>query len=65
MEFVVGWEEEVKGVEDEDGEEVEWRIKVGELIVSWSFEDVDVVDVEVFFLGMGDDVGEVVGEYIC
>lgn len=62
-ELVVGWEEEAKGAEDEDGEEVERRIKVGEPIASRSFEDVDAVDVEVFLSGMGDDAGEAVGEH--
>ena len=43
--------------------EVEGWIEVGEAVRGGGFEDVDAVDVDVFFASVADDAGEGVGEH--
>jgi hypothetical protein len=62
-ELVVGGEENAQRPEDDEREEVEGRVKVGEAIASRGLEHVHAVDVEVLLAGVGDDSREAVGEH--
>ena len=62
-ELAVRGEEEAEGAEDDQRQEVEGRVEVGEAVAGRGFEDVNAVDVEVLLAGVGDDAGEGVGEH--
>lgn len=57
-EFVVGGKKEAERSENDEREEVERWVEVGEAIGRGGFEDVDAVDVEIFLAGVADDTGE-------
>lgn len=62
-ELVVGGEEEAERAEDDESDEVEGRVEVGEAVAGRGLEDVNAVDVEVLLAGVGDYAGEGVGEH--
>lgn len=52
---VYSWKENSAGAEDDEGEEVEWRVEVGESIGSGCLQDVNTVDVKILLASVGDD----------
>lgn len=60
---VVGGEEQSQWPEKDESKQVEWWVKVGEAVRGGGLEDIDAVDVEIFFASVAYDAGEGVGEH--
>lgn len=62
-ELCVRREEEPQRTEDDEGQQVERRVEVGESIASRCLQDVDAVHVEVLLSRMRNDPREAVGQH--
>ena len=62
-ELIVGGQKQAEWTEDDEGQQVEWRVKVRESVASRRFEHVDTVDEEILLARMRDDTREAVGEH--